>query len=247
MQSSNGPGWIISVIGSSLFTIIFTVVLVGAFSGREAMMSHWIETGAIALLALIGQVVLLYGPIYLRSVTRTVYEDHQRLAAELRAPRPICPTCPTPVVDRSLKPIGEWRDLGDRLIRVFSSSNSTSQTVVAVTGPEQNASARDAIFQLFVEGIRGLDSSKRFVALEKVPQPGGTDADIPMPSRSGVVIHCSDSAQAWLLTNLLQNWFVARSTEKEVPESIKKYLPKRDELNHWNYVWIEVGNGTVWK
>lgn len=84
MQSSNGPGWIISVIVSSLFTITFTLALVGAIRGRDAMRQHLVETTVIALLAVVGQVVLLYGPIYLRSLARTVYEDHQSLAAAAR-------------------------------------------------------------------------------------------------------------------------------------------------------------------
>jgi hypothetical protein len=95
MQSSNGPGWIISVVGSSLFTIIFTLVVVGAVRGGSAMRKHWLETGAIALLALIGQIVLLYGPIYLRTLTRVVYSDHQDLVARANAPQPSCPSCPT--------------------------------------------------------------------------------------------------------------------------------------------------------
>jgi hypothetical protein len=85
MQSSNGLGWIISVIASSLFTIICTLALVGAIRGGDAMRQHLVETTAIALLAVIGQVVLLYGPIYLRSLTRTVYEDHQGLVATARS------------------------------------------------------------------------------------------------------------------------------------------------------------------
>ena len=90
---TNGPGWIISVVGSSVFTIIATIVLVGFVRGSVAMRQHWIETAAIALLALIGQIVLLYGPIYLRTVTRTVYDDHQAWVAKASAPKPPCPAC----------------------------------------------------------------------------------------------------------------------------------------------------------
>ncbi len=92
---TNGPGWIISVVGSSIFTIVATVVIVGLIRGRAAMSQHWGETAAIALLAFVGQIVLLYGPIYMRKVTQTVYDDHQMLVAKANAPMPKCQTCPT--------------------------------------------------------------------------------------------------------------------------------------------------------
>jgi hypothetical protein len=68
-------------------------VLVGAVRGRDALTKHWAETAAIALLALTGQIVLLYGPIYLRSLTRVVYSDHRNLVAAVNAPKPPCPSC----------------------------------------------------------------------------------------------------------------------------------------------------------
>lgn len=73
---TNGPGWLVSVLGSSIFTIIATLALVGLVRGSSAMKQHWVETALIAILALVGQIVLLYGPIYLRKVTQAVFDDH---------------------------------------------------------------------------------------------------------------------------------------------------------------------------
>jgi hypothetical protein len=93
LQSSNTLGWVLNTIVSSSFTIILTLLLVGVIRGKSAMKQHSLETAAIALLALFGQIVAIYGPIYLHSVVRTVYEDHQSLVAKANALKPPCPTC----------------------------------------------------------------------------------------------------------------------------------------------------------
>src|SRR5579864_7329944 len=40
-QSSNGFGWVVSVIASSSFMIVFTIILIGLVRGRNAMVQHW--------------------------------------------------------------------------------------------------------------------------------------------------------------------------------------------------------------
>lgn len=80
---TNEPGWIVSVLASSTLTIILTVVLIWIIRGTAAMKQHWIDTAVIGLLAVVGQIIILYGPIYLRNLTSVVYDDHQGLVREI--------------------------------------------------------------------------------------------------------------------------------------------------------------------
>jgi hypothetical protein len=76
---TNGPGWVVSVLLSSFVTIIFSILLIGFLRGAAEMKKHWIETASIGMLCFLGQLIVLYAPIYLRKVVRTAYTDHQDL------------------------------------------------------------------------------------------------------------------------------------------------------------------------
>jgi hypothetical protein len=70
--------------------LLVTVVLVGISRRVAAMRRHWRQTSSIALLALFIQIVGFHGLLYLRSVARIVYEEHQSLlSANLRLEKEI--------------------------------------------------------------------------------------------------------------------------------------------------------------
>lgn len=78
---TNGPGFLVSVIVSTLFAAIFTVVLMGLFKGWEAMQRHLIETLLVAVLCVAGELAIVWGPLYLRHLASVTYDDHRGLAS----------------------------------------------------------------------------------------------------------------------------------------------------------------------
>lgn len=206
----------------------------------------------MVLLANVAGVIL----IFVANVGRApylLYHDQaaqlEGLVARVNTPKPTCPNCPAcpnPVVvaNPSLKPIEEWRNIADSLYGPFSANKGV---LVVLTAPQQNMLAKTTIYQLMVEVDRRNPPGMGPVTIEPVPDPGESDADIRLPSHNGILVHCSNTLLASMVTRALQKWFIVQSTAIETPNGIKKYGPKEDELNHWTYVWIEVGNGTVWR
>lgn len=84
---TNGPGFWVSVVVSTLFAAIFTVVLMGFFKGWDAMQRHLVETLLIAVLCVAGELVVVWGPLYLRHLASVIFSDHEELASSIRAAR----------------------------------------------------------------------------------------------------------------------------------------------------------------
>ncbi|MGA3162353.1 MAG: hypothetical protein ABSC77_14190 [Terracidiphilus sp.] len=147
--------------------------------------------------------------------------------------------------DPSLRPIEEWREISDDLYGVFKQMGPVN---LVITAPEEQSKAKNTINQLVLEGdraIRGREGEKIMVAIEGIPDPGGTDADIPFPRHDGILVHCTNTSLALQLTRQLQRWFNVHSTSADIPKGIAKYYPHPDP--NWKFVWIEIGNGKVWR
>ena len=69
--------WLVSHVYAPGFMLLVMVALVGILRGVPAMRQLWIQTSGIAVLALVIQIVGFYGFLYLRSVVRIVYQEHQ--------------------------------------------------------------------------------------------------------------------------------------------------------------------------
>jgi hypothetical protein len=76
---ANGPGWILSVFVTTIGASILTLVLMFLVRGRQAMRDGAIGTAVIAILCIVGEVSVVWGPLYLRHVATVTVEDHQGL------------------------------------------------------------------------------------------------------------------------------------------------------------------------
>jgi len=78
---STGPGFL-SPILVSVLSIVGTILCIGHLQGKEAMLKHWWENAAITALVTLVVLLVVYGPQFIWTMTKTVYEDHQRFVAD---------------------------------------------------------------------------------------------------------------------------------------------------------------------
>jgi hypothetical protein len=239
-------------LAAPIVTFVVSLVTVWKRHPERTLLAHLRESVAPTAIGFTVPLVLI-AFVFGWNVITTIYSDHEASIAKLiqlrNVPKPICPSCPAcpnpiGVVNPSLRPIEEWREIADSLYGPFSANKGV---LVVLTAPQQNMSAKNAIYQLMVEVDRRNPPGSGPVIIEPVPDPGGSDADIRPPSHNGILVHCSNTLLASMVTRALHKWFIVQSTAIETTNGIKKYGPKEDELNHWTYVWIEIGNGNVWR
>jgi hypothetical protein len=78
---TNGPGFLVSVIVSTLLAAILTVFLMGFFKGREDMKRHLTETLLVAVFCVAGELVIVWGPLYLRHLATVAFGDYETLVS----------------------------------------------------------------------------------------------------------------------------------------------------------------------
>src|ERR1700728_4555833 len=69
------------MVSDSLLTIGWGLFRILRREGKAAMRQHWRQTAVTALQTLLLVTVILYGPVAIYSVIRTVYDDHLSLVA----------------------------------------------------------------------------------------------------------------------------------------------------------------------
>ena len=68
-----------SAIISGIFALIVSAALVWILQGTGAMSKHLTEATVVGVLALIGELLIVWGPLYMRHVASVTYSDHQQL------------------------------------------------------------------------------------------------------------------------------------------------------------------------
>ena len=77
-MGTTGLGFFTPVLVFAL-TVILTLVVIFLRDGKEKMKEHWQETAAIASIATVAVMLIVYGPIFAWNIVKTVYVDHQDL------------------------------------------------------------------------------------------------------------------------------------------------------------------------
>jgi hypothetical protein len=77
---STGPGFVSPII-LSILSIALTLVCIGFFQGRAAMLKHWWETAFISAVVLVTTMLLVYGPQFIWQIVRVAQKEHQSLVS----------------------------------------------------------------------------------------------------------------------------------------------------------------------
>jgi hypothetical protein len=239
----------------SLVSVIVAGLLLLVVRGKSAMIQHWKQNLTIVVGAVVIGNLLWFGSIFSWDVLKTVFDDHQFLVqsntslreeikrisakSEPPAPRAIA------YVYRNEMSVSQVANLTEHLAGAV---RQAKPIVFLITFAAGNGKFKDDISGLIVHACDMVGGSP--CTIERPPDPKlEIDTGIPTPTRSGIVVHASESTEKstgqYIASRyVLGSCYNAVYSDSKIPDSIKKAA--RLGPGDRSFVWLELGPGSPW-